>query len=83
MCDQASNSDKAIQALQDGFERWNSTKALNTESLQKISALLKLCLALPKWREQLTERAISVSDCISYYSHQLVGLMLQLMVEIA
>lgn len=76
-------SDKAIQTLQEGVGRWEASKALKAESLQKLNQLLKLCFGLPEWRHQIEARTVSISDCISRYSHQLIGPMLQLMVEIA
>ncbi len=80
---QFSSSDRTIQSLQEGLESWRATKILKTEQLQKLDLLLKLCIALPKWRNQITVKSISLSDCISRYSHQLIGPILQLMVEIA
>ena len=83
MCSQFSGSDKTIQSLQEGVGRWDAAKALKTEPIQKLQALLKLCLDLPQWRDQITDKTISVSDCISHYSHRIIGPLLQLMVEIA
>lgn len=83
MCAQFSNSDKAIKSLQEGVERWGKTNALKTEQIQKLKTLSALCLDLQQWRDQITDKTISVSDCISHYSHRLIGPLLQLMMEIA
>ena len=76
-------SDKAILSLQEGLERWRSTKKLKEEQLQKLDNLLKICLELSEQRKQAVAGVLSASSCISYYSHQLIGYMLQLIVEIA
>ncbi len=76
-------SDKATKSLNEGIERWEINNALEAKPLQKLNQLLRLCLGLPEWRKQIESRTVSASDCISHYSHQLIGPTLQLMVEIA
>ncbi len=79
---QFSKSNDIVQSLREKLELWDATKILETELLSKLNAVLKLCLDLPNWRIQVTTKAISVSDCINHYSHQLIAPMLQLMLEI-
>ncbi len=83
MCAQFSSSDKTIQSLQEGLERWNNTKSLKSSPLEKLNQLLKICMQLPERRAQIVASAISASDGISHYSHKLIGPFLQIMVEVA
>lgn len=81
--EQFARSDEAIKVLHEGLERWTKAKSLKAPQIEKLNKLLALCLRLSEWRSELTTEKVSVSDCISHYSHQLIGPFLQNMVEIA
>lgn len=82
MSHQFSITDEAVQSLQERLKGCNEVKTVKPEVLQRLERLSELCRDLPQWRDQITERTVSVSDCINHYSHRLVGSILQSMIEI-
>ncbi len=80
---QFTRTDRVQKAVMEGLARWEKSGDLKSEQLKKLHALHELCEALPELRENIRQQKVPVSKIIDYYAHQLIGPLLQIMVEIA
>jgi len=80
---QFAHSDRVLKSFTEGLLRWKKSEELKPAQLKKLHALFDLCEALPELRENIRQQKISVSKIIDHYAHQLIGPLLQVMVEIA
>lgn len=76
-------TDSALKSLAEGLERWAYTQELKPAQIEKLKTLSVLYEELPEFRKTVYAQKITPSHMIDHYSHQLIGPLIQTMVEIA
>lgn len=80
---QFKKTDAAIKDLEAGLKNWALKKTLNQDLLDAIANILNISNELHDFRKKLLALELTTSTTIDYYSNQLIGRLLQKMVEIA
>lgn len=81
--DQFIDTDNELNSCTQKINIWKDTNELQPAQLKKLKALLSKCEELPELRNNIIAQRISTSKVIDHYAHQLIGPILQIMIEIA
>lgn len=76
-------SDHTIRRFQQKLDHWETLQVLTSSRVQKLKSILTNHSKLDHWRKKIITKKVMVSHIINQYSHQLIGTILQNMVEIA
>ena len=73
----------AVKELSEKLPRWADEKRLDDKSLGKFSGLLADIEKLSTLRDLIIANEINATDCITNYSHKIIGPIINLMIEMA
>ena len=76
-------SDKSLDILSEGLERWSDLKTIKASNIHKIKDLLKKKNELIEQRGKITNQELSASQVIDFYTHQIICPLVQESIEIA
>ncbi|MCC7259488.1 MAG: nitrate- and nitrite sensing domain-containing protein [Alphaproteobacteria bacterium] len=76
-------TDRQVQALREAWGRWHKEATLKPAQERRIVQVLEQWAGLSEKREEIEACGVMPSHAIDYYSHQLIGPLVQTMVEIA
>ncbi len=81
--DQFVDTDNILNSFTKKISAWKDTNQLQPAQLKKLKTLTSKCEELPELRNNIIAQKISASKVIDHYAHQLIGPILQIMIEIA